>query len=406
MNRKDTIEILYDIKKKKEEENELKHKCYDSERNLHFILDKINKIKDDTKEIEKSEMHDVEPKKYDFENSGVWFYLRFIIIQIIVFIIVSLIAISIGLKPLLADVYPEKVLFVRSIFIKCVMIIAFIEIIIIYLFFLIWEWRSLIILSIIDFIAGFLFTGFFGDFYYGYFNVAIKLYILGIAISIISCILAILFECIYCFIYNITFAEKKYKKAYNKYLEEKPEKLENFKKEIKKKIEVNEQVINRREEEFKEEENKYDKIKEEFEEKRNIFNDACNKFELHEVYRTDECINCFIDYLEKGRADSLKECINLFEEEKKQKIMEEQINSAKNIAQGAIAQANETANIANAAINAANRANQKANSLESTVDIARIKAEKAIDGTKKQEKIQDEYHKYSESYREIKRKHS
>lgn len=53
--------------------------------------------------------------------------------------------------------------------------------------------------------------------------------------------------------------------------------------------------------------------------------DKINLGDLHENYRNYYSLSLFVDYLEKGRCDNVKECINLFEQELKEMKRNNQI---------------------------------------------------------------------------------
>lgn len=218
----------------------------------------------------------------------------------------------------------------------------------------------------------------------------VKITLLGYAIPIVTTILTIalidIFKIVYLKIYNKTIAKRKYEDEYNKYLTEKPVKEKEFKDNKDKRIKKYEEKIKGYEEELKEANKMCEDAEKKVKELEQKFNDICNKNGLHVDYQNIICITNFIDYLEKGRADNLKECINLFESEMKQKRMEGEINKAKDIAQNAISQANEAANIATSAneiaYNAASMANDASKKADDAVETsvnAADRANKAID---------------------------
>lgn len=203
---------------------------------------------------------------------------------------------------------------------------------------------------------------------------------------------------LYIWLYNRLAGDKKYQKDYEEYLSKKPEEEKNFEAKKEKDIKKLEEKIDSRnkllEETIKEEET----IKSQVEEIEKSLNNICEEVPLHASYRNQKSVDCFMDYLEKGRADTLKECLNLYEEETKQNQMAEKIETAKNIAKIASERADEAVNNSNSAMNMAANARNIANNAS---DIATEASNKA----QKQEQIQDEYNEYSERYKDIKRKH-
>ena len=199
-------------------------------------------------------------------------------------------------------------------------------------------------------------------------NFVFLITILGIASSFILMILLKVLSKIKFLNYRkkeIPKLKEKYKEQYEIYLTEKKSKEEEYKKkfeETKERMNNNIKLLNEKLDNLQKEK---ETLKKELSVAQDELNEAYSS--LHSDYQDIKIILLFKEYLEKGRCDNLKECINLYINEKNMEKFQTQINDAKRSVDEAKKLAGESITQSQQTMNALSESNEKINAIDDKV---------------------------------------